>query len=493
VALAIDASSPAVATNSSGAAATVQTASFTPPAGALLLIGWSGNSFGGENPAQPTITDSLGAPLTYTLLDWKSRADSPATDGQAAQWTAVVGSSAAMTVTVTSGTTNHGGNERASALKVWVLTGADTTGVGAHGKSGSASAGSIAQSYTAQATSGWGFITDCDWDEKGAQTAGTGCTSDGSANLGTAITYGFLRRTSADDVSGNSNTLNVTLPASSTNLLWVYVEVKPTATTTAAAWPGGPGPARIAPNGTWTPWIGTGGVSATVYTQSLAGTVTSSGALANQTSKALVGTVSSSGALAKLVTKAAAGTATSSGALAKLAVKAAAGAVASSGALTRQCQKALAGTVSPAGALAKLVAKPLAGTVTSSGALSTVKVLLRTFTGAVSSSGAMTRQVGKSLAGAVSPSGSLAKVAARALAGAVTAGGALAKLARKALAGTAAPSGTLTAQSAGTPQNATSTATVTATSTSTPAVTATSTSIGGVTARATSTPTVSDG
>jgi len=39
------------------------------------------------------------------------------------------------------------------------MTGADTTTpAGAHGKSGSASAASIAQSYTAQSTGGWGFI-----------------------------------------------------------------------------------------------------------------------------------------------------------------------------------------------------------------------------------------------------------------------------------------------------------------------------------------------
>ena len=226
MALAIDASSPATATQTSGATATVTTASFTPPAGSVLLVQWSCDA--SALPSAPSITDNLGTPLTYTRTDWQSGNDSPGAGGQAAAWTANVATSAAMTVTVTSGSAS---GERVSALNIRVLTGADTTSntspVGAHGKSGSKSASSIAQSYTAQATNAWGFIIDCDFDQVGAQTAGTGCTLTGSANVATNITYGFARRTTADDTNGSSNTLNVTLPATSTNLNWVYVEIMP--------------------------------------------------------------------------------------------------------------------------------------------------------------------------------------------------------------------------------------------------------------------------
>lgn len=232
--LAIDGSSPAVAVNSVATTATVATASFTPPAGAFLLISWSGNTGPGVDPAAPSITDNLGVHLTYGLIGWKHRSVGTIVDGQTAMWWAVVGSSAAMTVTVTTGTAS---GAREAALKVRVMTGADTSGVGASGVAGSASAASIAQSYTAQATGGQGFISVCDWDLKGVQTAGTGCTSDGSANIGTAITYGFQRRTSADDSNGVSNTLNVTLPGTSTNLAWVYAEIKPAAGGAAPAFP----------------------------------------------------------------------------------------------------------------------------------------------------------------------------------------------------------------------------------------------------------------
>jgi hypothetical protein len=229
VAIAIDGSSPAIALGNPGPTAT--TASFTPLSNSVLIIGYAGNSTAGASPSTPTITDNLGSHLTYTLIGYQSRADAPNADGVAAMWRAVVSSSAGMTVSVT----NQDASAKHGALKVWVLTGADTTTpVGASGKSGSKSAAAIAQSYTAQATSGWGFIAVCDWDVIGVETAGTGCTVDGSNNVATnQITYGFARRTTADDVNGNSNTLNVTIPGTSTNLSWAYAEVKPAAVASA--------------------------------------------------------------------------------------------------------------------------------------------------------------------------------------------------------------------------------------------------------------------
>lgn len=233
MALAIDGSSPAIVTQTSGTTATLVTASFTPPAGALLLIGWSGNTGTASDPGAPAITDSLGAHLTYALIGWKHRSVAPTVDGQAAMWWATVGSSAAMTVTVTTGT---GSGAQQAALKVWVLTGQAGSPIGGSGIAGSASAASIAQAYTAQATGSQGFAAVCDWDLKGAETAGTGCTMDGSANVGTDITYAFARRSSADGSLGVGTSLNVTLPGTSTNLSWVYAEVKP-AGTAAPAFP----------------------------------------------------------------------------------------------------------------------------------------------------------------------------------------------------------------------------------------------------------------
>jgi hypothetical protein len=222
----IDSSTPAAATN---AGATVAVTSFTPPAGALLLIRWSGNTGSASTPASPTITDNLGAHLTYTLLDWQSHANTPTRSGQAAQWWAVVATSAAMTISVT----NHDPSDAAgNALHVTVLTDAGgTPTIGAHGKSGSASAASIAQNFTGTAASSWGFIGVADWTATGTETSGTGCTliNGGSGSIGTALSYGFHRRTTADGTNGGTTTLNVTLPATSTDLSWVYAEVVPPA------------------------------------------------------------------------------------------------------------------------------------------------------------------------------------------------------------------------------------------------------------------------
>lgn len=224
MALAIDASTPAIAVQTNNATTTVTTASFTPPANSLLYIRWSWNTVTGGTPSTPTIADNLGGgALSYTLIDHVSRADSPACNGQAAHWWAVSNGSA-MTITVTA--VNSG--LQGGAVSVTVLTGQHpTTPIGAHGKAASTSAASIAQNYTAQGTNSLGFIGVSDWDTLGAETAGTGCTltNGGSGSAGSEISYGFIRRTTADGVAGNNNTLNVTIPGTSANLHWVYAEI----------------------------------------------------------------------------------------------------------------------------------------------------------------------------------------------------------------------------------------------------------------------------
>lgn len=216
--LTIDASTPAIAVQTNGATATVATAAFVPPNGSLVYARWSGNST--SLPATPTIA---GGSLSYSLIDWQSRNDAPTVDGQAAHWWAT-GAGASMTVTVTNGASS---GFRAAALRVVVFTGHDTvTPIGAHGKAGSASASAIAQGFTAEATGSQGFIGVCDWDVIGVESAGTGCTLEGSANVTTDITYGFARRTAADGVATATTTMNVTIPGTSTNLSWVYAEIR---------------------------------------------------------------------------------------------------------------------------------------------------------------------------------------------------------------------------------------------------------------------------
>lgn len=121
MAIAVDASSPAVASGTG--TATLTSASFTPPAGALLVAiscgGWGGAV------TTSTITDSLSG-------TWTSRVTANGTNnganGIVQISTRVIGSSAAMTVTAAY-TNNSGGR----MLGVYVITGASTTTFGATG------------------------------------------------------------------------------------------------------------------------------------------------------------------------------------------------------------------------------------------------------------------------------------------------------------------------------------------------------------------------
>lgn len=423
MALAIDASTPAVVTQTNGAVATVTTASFTPPANSLLLIRWAANSDGGTNPSTPTITDSLGAHLTYTLIDWESRANSPARDGQAAQWWAAVGSSAAMTVTVTSGVAVL--TNRQAALHVTVLTGQDAVPIGAHGKAGSTSTASIAQPYTAQATSGWGFIAISDWDDKGAETAGSGCTltNGGSGSIPGQISYGFLRRTLADDSNGVSNTLNVTLPGgSSTNLSWVYAEVLPAGgggggstidgTATLAATSGltavgstSAGAALAASSSATTPATQTSNAAITgaatltaVATQAAPAALAATGSLIISAAGAGSATIGASGSLGATVTQTAGATVGATGSLAATGSTATTGALGATSGLTARAtvisRAALAASSSLTVAVASVIDGTAAFAATSSLLASTgSRIVHRPNTGTVGrpNSGSVTR------------------------------------------------------------------------------------------------------
>jgi len=115
--------------------------------------------------------------------------------------------------------------------------------------------------------------------------------------------------------------------------------------------------------------------SGTTYTQSNAGTQSSSGALTLKVSKAVAGVQSSSGALARKVAKAVAGTQSSAGALARKTLKAVAGAQSSSGALATAIihlyQVAIEGIQASSGALTRKTLKALTGVQASLGALAT--------------------------------------------------------------------------------------------------------------------------
>jgi hypothetical protein len=201
----------------------------------------------------------------------------------------------------------------------------------------------------------------------------------------------------------------------------------------------------------------------TQYSQSTAGTLTSSGALAKRAGKGLAGTLSSSGALVRQARKLVAGTLTSAGSLIKQArralagtltssgalatsriyIKALAGTLTSIGALTRQTGKALTGTLTSSGTANKRTSKSAAGTLIGAGALATARVYLKVIGGTLTSAGALVLRTGKSLAGTLSSSGALIKQSRKLVSGALTSAGAVVKQTAKRLAGTLTSSGTV--------------------------------------------------
>lgn len=119
MAIAVDASTPARATSTTGL--TVTTASFTPPAGSLLLACVHADTVSAG--ATPTATMSGNAGLTWANVGFSGRTQT-GNNGYAGMFWAKVTTSAAMTVTITM---SGASASLPTSLKVYVLTGADTT------------------------------------------------------------------------------------------------------------------------------------------------------------------------------------------------------------------------------------------------------------------------------------------------------------------------------------------------------------------------------
>lgn len=214
MAIAVDGSTPALAnspitpTNNS----TATTASFTPPAGAVLVCLVASDS----NGVVPTITftDSLGTHLTYAQRI-VSNTQGTGFGGSAEIWTAVVGASAAMTV---SATTNGGTSANLGCtLQVIVLSGANGSTMG---KSAVSTEGNstFSLTYTSTAIGSVGFMVYQDDDgSHAAPTSGqvaTGDTLQSALFFNNSGVSGFtvanVRETTAATSAGQTITLGLT-------------------------------------------------------------------------------------------------------------------------------------------------------------------------------------------------------------------------------------------------------------------------------------------
>jgi hypothetical protein len=232
VVLAIDASTPAVATNPSGATTQAfTTASFTPPANSLLVIMYASDGGSPETAPTPVITDNLGTHLTY-FLRVKSNVVTSTRNGQATIWTAPVLTSAPMTITITSSSSVNPCGQACQPVVVTDSGNLPTIG----GNSNAPVTGtSYSVSNTASANGSWSFAVFEPWNAGSVQTAGAGTTiiSSGTTPVASGsssdIDYAFARRTTADGVNGVSNPVNINSNLSQTSGNSALIEIIGTA------------------------------------------------------------------------------------------------------------------------------------------------------------------------------------------------------------------------------------------------------------------------
>jgi hypothetical protein len=225
MAIAIDASTPALV----GALTAVSTASFTAPADSLLvaLCGFDGGN--GTN-----LISNSAAALTWTQrVNHQAGEDTGAYGATATIFTAVAPAAVSRTVTATA---SSGGSQ--VALKLLVVTGADTTApVGAVGENHSTTANLTASVYTSTvaASRAFGIATD-------SLDGATPTSSDVGFGIATGSDFSGIAVYKAADTAtaGSAVTLNFN-GSGSRNWNWVAIEVLPAVVPFQAARPLTPG------------------------------------------------------------------------------------------------------------------------------------------------------------------------------------------------------------------------------------------------------------
>lgn len=197
MAIAVDASTPAVA---SGSSDPWTTASFTAPTGSLLVCCVMADALAGVDV---TLTPSSTG-LTFTERARRTGTDSGAQSGVAAIFTAPVASGVSRTVSVTTSAANTEDN---GGVKVLVLTGAAPSPVGATGE-GSSTTNSITPTVLTTTADG-SLVIGCgvDWNALGAPTSTDDATTAAYTVAG-GISGIAPRKASATPASGTAVTLN---------------------------------------------------------------------------------------------------------------------------------------------------------------------------------------------------------------------------------------------------------------------------------------------
>lgn len=216
MAIAIDASSPALV---SGASSTQTTASFSPPGGTLLV---ACAAFEALSTANATITlSNTGTALTWTQRARRDGNDSGGNQGIAAIYTAPnFGGQSGITVSAVSSKSGDAGG-----LKVFVVTGADLASpVGATGEGSDGEASTTPNAYTSTVAASRAFGVGSDFSVQGSPTSSdTGFGFLVASRIGGVAVYKGADTATA----GSVVTLNFNNVGSFALWNWAAIEVLP--------------------------------------------------------------------------------------------------------------------------------------------------------------------------------------------------------------------------------------------------------------------------
>jgi hypothetical protein len=221
VAIAIDSSTPALATANTGNVAT--TASFTPPSGAVLAaFAWHDTS-GGNTTNSSAVTDSQSS--TWSIGATRAKPDSGAQNGHVQVSTAVPAASTATTVTTTGTST---GGSLAAGIYCAVLTGCDTTTPIDAIAEGSSASAVISQLLTTVTVDALVMLINSDWNVAAAPTPAAGETTIVGTGLGAGpdMRIWLVRLTALKNPAG-AVTMASTAPTSGNTNNWVAVAFRP--------------------------------------------------------------------------------------------------------------------------------------------------------------------------------------------------------------------------------------------------------------------------
>lgn len=217
MAIAVDASSPAIVTANNPASPT--TASFTPPGSALLVALVGSNQLSAQTTIDYTFSSTGVTGLTWTLIAKRDNAENGVTNSAAAGiYVAQLPASVqAMTVTVTIANMVDPG-----WMALYVVTGADvgTAAIGASSEGGASTANPVTSSLTAQQTGSLLFVAASEWNANGNPTSSTLIVQDFSNAALSAV--GGYRTMSA---AGSGTSWDYTSPAAPV-WTWVAAEIR---------------------------------------------------------------------------------------------------------------------------------------------------------------------------------------------------------------------------------------------------------------------------